>query len=33
MEGPTQMPPEGSWVSARRGNTLRDRGRRGQLIG
>lgn len=33
MEAPTKFPPEGSWVLARRGRGLRDRGNRNQLIG
>lgn len=35
MEGPTVFPPAGGWVSARRRGpqSIRDRGKRGQLIG
>lgn len=33
MEGPTTFPPTGSFVSARRGRGIRDRGNRGSLLG
>lgn len=33
MAGPTQFPPLGGWARARLGNTTRDRGNRGSLIG
>jgi hypothetical protein len=33
MTQPTQFPPEGTWVTARRGGSGGDRGNRGSLIG
>lgn len=33
MEDPTAFPPSGAWVSARRGRSSRDRGKRSSLIG
>ena len=33
MSDPTKFPPEGSWVSARRGGSTRNRGNRHRLIG